>query len=477
MGALRHETMRRAIGRRQVLATLGGTAVGGTVLATAGSVPAAAQDDTDDEGLERPLAWANGYGGSRYTVISSVVPAQGEGYLVGGRQASDSDETSAWLGRADADGQLQWDRRYRGGVRGTVETVVTNGDGTYLVAGGRVEGETTGGWAATVSSSGDIQWERSYDDATKILSAAQTGDGYLLLGRREAGIWTAAVDEDGSVDSDRTSNDSLAFTIRPAGDGTFLLCGVQYTAEGAPNPWVASLAGTNRMRWDRAYETNAVPNQVVPADDGAYLVGYSAGGETEATDGWMAKIGSPGEVGWEHRYDRNQRDILFSLAPTDDGAILGGWSGTGSTGDAWLVAVDEAGDQRWEQIYDTDGWSRFNDLLGTDDGVIVAGGNGGSALLGLYDPSAESDSQSAPTATPAATTTATADGTAPTDRARTMGASGETAREDRTTTAAQAEEPGATTTSGSGPGLGIASALAGVGSAAALLRRNRRDEN
>lgn len=445
------------------------------MLATAGSVPAAAQDGTDDEGLDKPLAWANGYGGSRYTVISSVVPAQGGGYLVGGRQVSDSDETSAWLGRADADGQLQWDRRYEGGVRGSVETVVTNGDGTYLVAGGRAEGETTGGWVATVSSSGDIQWERRYDDAAKILSAARTGDGYLLLGRRSPGIWTAAVDGDGSVDSDRTSNDSLAFTIRPAGDGTFLLCGVQYTAEGAPTPWVASLAGTNRMRWDQTYETNAVPNQVVPADDGAYLVGYSTDGETEATDGWMAKIGSPGELGWERRYDRNQRDILFSLAATEDGALLGGWSGTGSTGDAWLVSVDAAGEKRWDQIYDTDGWSRFNDLLGTDDGVIVAGSSGGAALLGLYDPSAESGPQSTPvTATPTETSTSTADGTERT--ARTMGASGETAQEDRTTTAEQAEEPG-TTTTGSGPGLGVASALAGVGSAAALFRRNRQDEN
>lgn len=469
--------MRRAIGRRQVLATLGSTAVGGTVLATAGSLPAAAQDGTDDEGLDRPLTWVNGYGGSRYTVISSVVPAQGGGYLVGGRQVSDSDETSAWLGRADADGQLQWDRRYEGGVRGSVETVVTNGDGSYLVAGGRAEGETTGGWVATVSSSGDIQWERRYDDAAIILSAARTGDGYLLLGRREPGIWTAAVDGDGSVDSDRTSNDRLAFTIRPAADGTFLLSGVQYTGEGTPNPWVASVAGTNRMRWDRTYETEAVANQVAPADDGAYLVGYSADGETEATDGWMAKIGLPGELGWERRYDRNQRDVLFSLAPADDGAVLGGWSGTGSTGDAWLVSVDAAGEKRWDQIYDTDGWSRFNDLLGTDDGVVVAGGSGGSALLGLYDPSAESGPQSTPaTATPTATTTATDDGTAPTDRARTMEASGETAQKDRTTTAEPAEESGATT-SGSGPGLGVVSALAGVGSAAALLRRNRQDEN
>lgn len=479
-GTTATQHMRDTVRRRELLAALAGGAVGGTAISSAGPLSVSGREGRSESQTRGDLAWTRTHldDDTRFTAANTAVEAAGDGYLVAGRQATGERGTAAWVGSFDGDGRYQWGRRYDGGVRGRIETVVANDDGTYVLAGGRTSGDTTGGWAATVAADGTIQWEERYRSVAVIRDATATEDGYLLIGASPGGhLWVGAIDADGTIEWQRTERGHRGYAVVPDDDGGYLFVGAEPGDDRHPRPWIASVVDTGRRRWERSYGTRALAYDLVPTDDGFFLAGLSRGPGAATAAGYVAKLDRNGHQRWHRTYGPNDRNILFSVTTVDDTALVGGWTGVESTGDAWLVAVDGAGDRQWDRTYDAGAWDRFNDLVRTDDGVLLPGGSGTAALLGLYDPSAQSPGASTPPAGSSADTTTIDGGSA-------SASGGQRARTDRPSTGAgtavrsAADDVGRGTTTGSGPGLGIASALAGLGSGAATLwARRRTDEN
>ena len=282
----------------------------------------------------------------------------------------------AWIARASADGELQWQHTFQEYAL-TIPyalTVLANGD--IIVVGSATEQGQNGpkGWAARISSDGRVLWNKLFgkgvDDSLQSVAMLPDG-GIIAVGwtnvERPAGddrnLWILNLDGDGNV---RWEKKDLGDEADERGKSVFV-------ADGGD---IVVLAESSRVP---AAAPGTAPKP--PPKPGARPGAAPQQPEAEPVNKpWLLRLAPDGAVRWEKRYsggkdDRN--DSLDSIVPAGDGGFfMAGSTESKSAGrkDGWLVRTDAEGTVLWDKNYGEQFDDEFTALTALTDGGVLVGG-------------------------------------------------------------------------------------------------------
>jgi hypothetical protein len=134
------------------------------------------------------LLWNRSYGGQDYTRGYDVIPAGDGGYVVTGTISLNiAHPHYDVLIKADANGNILWERKYTIAKIGEARSLQQTGDGGYLIGGWRQDDSDTVSLSVIrTDDNGTMLWNRSSDTQTwaeSVVHGAMTNDGgYILAG-------------------------------------------------------------------------------------------------------------------------------------------------------------------------------------------------------------------------------------------------------------------------------------------------------
>jgi len=214
-----------------------------------------------------------------------------------------------------------------------------------------------------LDSQGNTLWNRTYLDGagTEIRCAANTSDGYLLVGNQFAASgdvngYVAKIDLAGAVVWQTVvggaKSDKL-FSGVVANDG-FVVCGLSYSY-GSGNDaesWAVKLDSQGRIVWNHiygGYADAALRSVVVNSDGGTIAAGYVDMGEGNY-DFYLLKLADDGSRVWNRTYGGVDSEKAYSITTAQNGYIVvGDAASTETNTDAWVLKVDPDGAQLWSR--------------------------------------------------------------------------------------------------------------------------------
>lgn len=201
------------------------------------------------------LVWDDRYEADYAGEIYDVVATDDGGFAFVGTREGDSGDGRAWLGTVDADGNLEWSRRYGGAGDRTGFSLVATADGGFAFAGTtQPPGTEPTAWIVKVDADGGLEWERTYGGAESDVASSILQDddgGYSIAGwtgsqgdgAGDAG-WLAKLDGVGAVEWEETYGDDGAdrFTghVRTSGNG-YAAGGYASSPDAEPSAWAVGL--------------------------------------------------------------------------------------------------------------------------------------------------------------------------------------------------------------------------------------------
>lgn len=112
-------------------------------------------------------------------------------------------EEDGKLVKLDANGNLQWEKRYELAGWQFASQIVATDDGGFLLAGFSMSpSQQADTWLARCASTGELEWETSFGEAAfddYANSLIRLSDGTYLIGAIANGVLLSRVDEDGNV--------------------------------------------------------------------------------------------------------------------------------------------------------------------------------------------------------------------------------------------------------------------------------------
>lgn len=160
--------------------------------------------------------WYRTYGaddGYHETPYGGVVQSGDGGYIVAGRRVSAGAPfvSDCWLIKTDGDGNLLWERHYYGGNEGyyIFYSVARSSDGGFIMAGYYWDESSDLDWGllARTDAEGNMQWSKKYAerDHNSLSCVVQTSDGgFVAAGKTQyegylANTWLIKTDEEGTI--------------------------------------------------------------------------------------------------------------------------------------------------------------------------------------------------------------------------------------------------------------------------------------
>lgn len=191
---------------------------------------------TDDEGnVEWDRTYGSGVNFDRAYCGPYELP-NGD-FIIGGYDSYNSSKASASLLRIDADGTVDWHKHYGGSNSEVAWDVEPLSDGGFLLSGFTLSYGAGGedGYFVRTDEDGNKLWDTYYGTVRndRIWDAIEVDGRFLAVGNQyedssDREPWLIVLNESGAqIDSRIWSlpGDNLFRTIRPTGDGGFLLAG------------------------------------------------------------------------------------------------------------------------------------------------------------------------------------------------------------------------------------------------------------
>ncbi len=161
------------------------------------------------------LDWEKKYGGSYGEGAGRVFQTEDNGYIFSGStMSSGAGMWDAWLVKLDADGNVEWDKTYGGSDWDSGGGLVLTNDGGYLVAGWTANFgvQARDVYIVKTDSAGTQQWYKTFGDAHKDHTGdvIQTSDGgYLIVGSLENTYFSQAWRADGYIIKTNSSGNEV----------------------------------------------------------------------------------------------------------------------------------------------------------------------------------------------------------------------------------------------------------------------------
>lgn len=279
------------------------------------------------------IIWQNTIGGNWSEELTSIIPTEDGGILIGGSSSSDisGDKTESsrggpdyWIVKLNGEGEVQWDKTIGGFRDDILESIAQTADGGFILGGtseSDISGDKTenskGGydyWVVKTDALGNIEWQKTIggDDVDELHAIAQNVDGgYILAG------------DSISNSSGDKSEDNIGYS----------------------DYWIVRLDQSGNIMWENtigALSQNEV-SSVIQTNDEGFLVGGWSGGDisgdkTENSRGgfdyWILKLYPSGQIEWQKTIGGGSPDLVRDVNQTSDGGfILAGHSHSNISGD------------------------------------------------------------------------------------------------------------------------------------------------
>jgi PGF-CTERM protein len=331
----------------------------------------------DSNGKEQ---WYRTFGGRKTEINPSVRQSPDGGYILGG-ETSSFDDGNYWLIQTDEDGNVQWDRRFKGtGLDSFQQTP----DGGYIIKGSLNDPSII-----KTDSNGNEQWDirMEWDELDSIL---QTGNnGYILAGTKDSKLLLV------KLIAERPPP-TAQFTFDPGYPGANQT--ITFDASASHDPY----GNITYYQWDMGdgSHVNTTQRTVTHSYDegGNYNVGLTVTGSNDDMSSITREIivqrSAPPIMRWDKTFGLQGDDIVHSLAHTSDGGyILAGslsydigepWHSDASS-DARLVKTDANGNMQWQRTIGGIGGNGFDkaySVIQTSDGGYILAG---SSRFLMYD--------------------------------------------------------------------------------------------
>jgi len=354
-----------------------------------------------ESGTVAGLAWQRTYGAEWEEEVSALASVPDGGLVLAGETGSKSrgdGVPDAWLVRADARGNVLWDRTFGGAKKDAAHAVVALADGSFAFAGSTSSPPARGmdAWLVRLEADGSQRWAHTYgtpgtDLASALLAVpaeAAGGPGFLLAGMRTdprsgEDMALARTDPDGRPLWETHFGGpgaDWAMDVERLPDGGYIVAG--RTQSGPPTGQDVLLVRTDAQgvpRWQRphggldadaAFKVRALPG-------GGFLVAgetrSKGGGERDA---WLLCTDADGRHVWDRTYGGPRDEWAWALGLSPDGGSVLGASRTQEgkeRRDAWILRLDPRGEVLWDHAIDGGKLDDPVDIVMLPDGFVVAG--------------------------------------------------------------------------------------------------------
>jgi len=188
-------------------------------------------------GTTGDIEWQRSYGDSGFDRPNMIRQTSDGGYIVAGYTTSYASDI--WLLKLSSNGDIEWQRAYGDEGSEWTDSIQQTSDGGYIVAGyaSFFDYDTGDIWVLKLSSNGDIEWQRVYrgNSSDGAHSVQQTSDGgYIVTGFTESfgagrrDVWVLKLTSSGNIEWEQAYGDRYddwAHFIQQTSDGGYIIAG------------------------------------------------------------------------------------------------------------------------------------------------------------------------------------------------------------------------------------------------------------
>jgi len=323
------------------------------------------------------------------------------GYIVVG--TSDNGETSnryreIWVIKTDAFGSVEWSQKYYRGDWSEGFDIEQTKDGGYIIAGltGDYEEFITNCWIIKTDSQGNIEWDRTYKGGglEKATSIVEVDDGYVFvanyLTKSQEQIYTAIIKINTLGDKLWKRNIMYTFSdydpcsIQKTSDYGFIVVGsVERNSEDF-DIWLLKTDSNGYKEWEKFYgrSEDEFGYSVKQTSDGGYIIAGKVSNEQDpfVTDAYIIKTDLYGNIEWEKTMGDGE-NVWFAndIVETFDGGFvtIGFKVKTFDNAHPFLTKLESNGETAWSKTLTYLAFESGNSIEQTSDGgFIIAGYTG-----------------------------------------------------------------------------------------------------
>jgi hypothetical protein len=198
------------------------------------------------------VQWSQTYGGTGYDQGYSLALTSDGGYVIVGFTESFGVVGDVYLVKTDAAGNMQWQKTYGGTGTDFGYSVVQTNDGGYVIVGftysfGAGDADV---WLVKADAAGNMQWQRTYGGMgyDQGYSLALTSDGgYAIVGftysfgAGDADVWLIETDASGNMQWNKTyggASYDQGYSVFQMSDGSYTLVGQTFSFGVGGDAWL-----------------------------------------------------------------------------------------------------------------------------------------------------------------------------------------------------------------------------------------------
>jgi len=340
--------------------------------------------------------WEKTYGGSDFEFADSVRQTADGGYIIAATTLSyGAGAYDLYVIKADALGNTEWEKTYGGSGYDYARSVEQTTDGGYIIAGSTNSyGVSTDAYLVKADALGNTEWEKTYGGSSYdyAYSVKQTADGGYIIagdtGSYGAGlsdVYLVKTDALGNIEWEKTYGDSVyehGRSVQQTTDGGYIIAGDTNSYDVYGDVYLVKTDASGNIEWENTYGGSGYDyaRSVEQTTDGGYIIAGDSGSYDVNGDIYLIKTDALGNIEWEQPIDGGTWDDGFSVQQTTDGGyIVAGDTGCNDVnGDAYLVKTDASGNIEWEKTIGGSDYDCARSVQQTTDGGYIIAGDSAS---------------------------------------------------------------------------------------------------
>ncbi len=290
--------------------------------------------------------WINNYQGDSGELTYGVIATADNGYLVVGKTASS--QYPGLVLKVDRYGEIVWQKAHQ--IGGPFRSAAEAGDGSLLVLS--VGGDYDDAFVFKLTAGGEVLWRRGLSVTTMEYGGLdEAGAGAIVAFTQspyKAVLWRLNGDGSTAWKYRYGESPNLIFeAVQHTSDEGFIVAG------RAAGGWVLKLDANGTVVWQNTYDGSGPEDirSIRQTQDGGYIaVGRADYG------GWVLKLKEDGSLDWSKRIALGDEDEFRSVVQNHNGEYL--VAGYSKIYDpygqhSWTVLLNSSGDVVWQRRYDS----------------------------------------------------------------------------------------------------------------------------
>ncbi len=332
------------------------------------------------------MEWDQAFGSIYDEGAHSVHQTTDGGYILAGFTViNGTDNWDVYLVKADASGNMEWEKTFGGDGYDIARAVQQANDGGYIIAGATESYEPglRKVYLIKTDVSGNMEGEKTFDGMEACSLQLTTDDGYIIAGSNYGYVYLLKTDALGNMEWEKSiSGDGYNHgrSVYQTDDNGYVVAGLEINVDGIQNGYLVKTDALGNVEWEQTYSTDSKDNlfSVQQTTDGGYIMaGTTESYKMNIHDVYVIKADALGNMEWEQTFGGSGYDYgRFIYQTIDGGYIVAGTTDSYGAGlrDFYLVKSDATGNVEWEQTFG--GVSYETDLSAqqtADNGCVMVG--------------------------------------------------------------------------------------------------------